>query len=75
MIYHPNSNKQFFLQINGSFEYSFDIMTYHFKDSYNWISDITIPIYQIELMIFLNCCFINNKTNYNSLKLEMVCLI
>ncbi len=75
MIHHPNLDKQLFLQIDSSLEYGFDIMVYHFKDSYNWTPDTTIPIYQIEPVMFLNCCLTSHETNYGPSELEVVCLV
>ncbi len=75
MIHHPNPDKQLFLQIDSFLEHSFDIMAYHLKDSYNWTPNMTILMYQIELVMFLSHCFINHETNYNPSKLEVVCLI
>ncbi len=73
--HYPNSDKQLFLQIDDSFECSFGIMAYYLKDSYNWIPDTTILIYQIELVMFLNRCLTNYETNYNPLELEVACLV
>ncbi len=75
MIHHLNSDKQLFLQIDGFLEYSFNIMAYHLKDGYNWTPGTTIPVYQIESVMFLNHCLTSYETNYSPLELEMACLV
>jgi hypothetical protein len=38
MLYHQNSNKLLFLQINGSHERNFGVMVFYLKDGYCWIT-------------------------------------
>ncbi len=75
MIHHPNPDKQLFLQIDGSFECDFDIMTYHLKDSYNWTFGTTILVYQIKSVMFLNRCLTSHEINYSPSELEVAYLV
>jgi hypothetical protein len=75
MFYHPNPDKQLFLQIDGSLERSFGIIVYHLKDGFEWKHGKTIPTTEIEPVIFLSRCFTKAEFRYSSLEFEMACLV
>ncbi len=75
MFYHPNPDKQLFLQIDSSLERSFDIIVYYLKDGFEWKYGKTILIIEIEPVIFFNRCFIKAELRYGSSELEITCFI
>ncbi len=75
MLYHPNPDKQLFLQIDGSLERGFGIMVYHLKDGFEWKHGKTIPATEIEPVMFLSRCLTKAELRYGSSELEVACLV
>ncbi len=75
MLYHPDPDRQLFLQIDGFIERSFGIIIYHLKRDFQWQPIKNVPATAIEPVIFFSRCLIKKKLYYRSSELEIVYLV
>src|SRR6266566_1220483 len=75
ILYHLDSDRQLFLQIDGFIERGFGVMVYHLKRDFQWQLIKNVPVTAIELVMFFSCCLTKEELCYGSLELEVVCFV